>query len=97
MSRSNSVNGSNGAKFELLIDLGGLSDEDIPDRKVGLKLVVVVIGDEVLNGILREELAQLVAVLCRQGFVVGNNQGLTSGLGDNVVHHESLAVAPSRV
>ena len=48
---------------DLLIDRRCLGDVGVADRNVGLRLVVVVVRDEVLNGVLREELPQLVAEL----------------------------------
>ena len=63
-----------------------------PDRNVGLRLVVVVIGDEVLNGVLRKNSLSSCR-LCRQGFVVGQHQCGSAGLGDDVGHRERLAGA----
>ena len=68
---------------DLLVDRRRHNDVGIADRNVGLRLIVVVIGDEVLNGILGK-LPQLVAELRRQGFVVGQHQGRSAGLGDDV-------------
>ena len=78
---------------DLLVDRRRLGDVGVADRYVGLRLVIVVIGDEVLNGVLREELPQLVAELGRQGFVVGQHQRRPAGLGDHVGHRERLARA----
>ena len=42
---------------------------------VGLGLVVVVVADEVLHRVLREELLELAVELGRQGLVGGDDQG----------------------
>jgi hypothetical protein len=47
----------------VLVDLGVLLDERVGPRDVGLGLVVVVVGDEVLDGVVREELGELVREL----------------------------------
>ena len=70
-----------------------LGDVGVADRNVGLRLVVVVIGNEVLNGVLEEELPQLVAQLRRQRLVVSQHQSRSAGLGDDVGHRERLAGA----
>jgi hypothetical protein len=43
----------------VLVDLGVLLDEGVGARDVGLRLVVVVVGDEVLDGVVGEELGEL--------------------------------------
>ncbi len=66
-------------------------DEGIRARHIGFWLVVIVVGDEILNGVFREELFHLAVKLRRQGFVgrqhhrraleirnhVGNGKGFT--------------------
>src|SRR5439155_17451536 len=44
-------------------------------REVGLGLVVVVVGDEVLDAVLGEELPELVGELRRERLVRGDHQG----------------------
>ena len=61
--------------LQLGIDLHVLLDVLVLLREVGLGLVVVVVGDEVLDGVVREELAELGVELGRQGLVVGDHQG----------------------
>ena len=78
---------------DLLVDRRGLGDVGVADRNVGFRLVVVVIGNEVLNGVRGGELPQLVTELRRQSFVVGQHQRRTAGLGDDVGHREGLARA----
>jgi len=58
----------------LVVDRGVLLDVGVGLRKVGLWLVVVVVGDKVVNRVFREELVELVAKLCGKGLVVGDHQ-----------------------
>ena len=51
-----------------------LLDVEVGLRDVRLGLVVVVVGDEVLDRVVREELAELVAELRRQRLVVGDHE-----------------------
>ena len=55
--------------LHLLVERGVLLDVGVGLRDVRLGLVVVVVGDEVLHGVLREELPELVGELGRQGLV----------------------------
>ena len=48
---------------DLFVDRCRLGDVGVANRNVGLRLVVVVAGNEVLNGVLGEKLAQLVTEL----------------------------------
>jgi hypothetical protein len=55
--------------LDLLVERGVLLDVGVRLRDVGLGLVVVVVRDEVLDGVLREEVPQLVRELGRQRLV----------------------------
>ena len=59
---------------DLVVDGRVLLDVEVLRRDVGLGLVVVVVADEVLDRVVREELAELVAELGRQRLVVGDDQ-----------------------
>ncbi len=63
--------------LDLGVDRGVLLDEGVGLRDVRLGLVVVVVADEVLDGVVGHELAELVRQLCREGLVVGEHQGRT--------------------
>ena len=56
--------------FDLVVDRGVLLDEGVGLRHVGLGLVVVVVGDEVLDGVVGQQLAELVGQLRGQRLVV---------------------------
>ncbi len=69
------VGGRVAEAFNLLVDRGVLLDVGVSLRDVRLGLVVVVVGDEVLDGVLGEELAQLVGELGGKGLVGQHHQG----------------------
>ena len=78
---------------DLVVDGRVLLDVEVLRRDVGLGLVVVVVADEVLDRVVRQELAELVAELGGQRLVVGDDQrGLLHPL-DDVGHGEGLAGA----
>ena len=60
---------------------------------VRLRLVVVVVGDEVLDGVVREELPELVAELRRERLVVGDHQRGPLELLDDPGHRRGLPCA----
>ena len=78
---------------DLVVDEGVLFDVHILAGDVGLGLVVIVVGDEVLDGVVGEEFAELGAELGREGFVVGEDEGRAVAVGDDVGHGERLAGA----
>ena len=59
---------------DLLVDRRVLLDVEVPARDVGLGLVVVVVGDEVLDRVAREVRPELVAQLRGERLVVGHDQ-----------------------
>ena len=59
---------------DLLVDRGFLLDVGVTRRDVGLRLVVVVIADEVLDGVVRKEPPELLVELRRQRLVVRDDQ-----------------------
>ena len=73
---------------DLLVAAGILLDVRVRPGQVGLRLVVVEVADEVLHGVVREEVAELRVELGGQGLVVGQDQGrpvdLLDDLGDRV-------------
>ena len=70
-----------------------LVDEEVPLRDVGLRLVVVVVADEVLDRVLREELSKLAAELRGERLVVRDHQRRPLDLLDDGRHREGLAGA----
>ena len=70
-----------------------LLDVEVGLRHVRLRLVVVVVGDEVLDGVLREELAELVAELRGERLVVRDHERRPLQLLDDPRHRRRLAGA----
>ncbi len=62
-------------------------------RNIGLRLVIVVIRDEILDGVVGKEGPELGIELGRQCLVMGQDQGRTLGLLDDLGHGEGLARA----
>ena len=77
----------------LLVDIRFLLDVRVRGREIGLGLVVVVVADEVLDGVVREVLLELGAELGCQGLVVAHHQSRPLHLFDDVSHREGLAAA----
>ena len=78
---------------DLLVDGGVLLDEGVRVGDVGLRLIVVVVGDEILHRVVGEELPELGAQLGGQRLVVGQHQGGALDLLDDLGHGEGLARA----
>ncbi len=78
---------------DLLVDGGFLLDIGVGARDVGLGLVVVVIGDEILHRVVGEERAELAIELRRQGLVGGEDEGGALGLLDHMRHGEGFSRA----
>ena len=70
-----------------------LLDVEVGLRDVRLRLVVVVVGDEVLDGVRREELAELVAELRGERLVVRDHERRPADLLDRPRHRRRLAGA----
>ena len=80
---------------DLVVDRGVLLDIEVLRRDVGLRLVVVVVADEVLDRVVREELPELVAELGGEGLVVGDHQRRALDPLDHPGHRERLS-SPGR-
>ena len=78
---------------DLLVDGRFLLDIGVGARDVGLGLVVVVIGDEILDRVLREERLELAVELGGEGLVGGKHQGRTLRRLDHLGHRVGLARA----
>ena len=78
---------------DLVVDRRFLLDVGVAGRDVGLGLVVVVVADEVLDGVVGEEPPELLVELRRQRLVVGHHQGRAVHPGDDLGHGEGLAGA----
>jgi hypothetical protein len=75
------------------VDGGVFFDVEVGLGDVGFRLVIVVVGDEILHRVVREKLLELPVELGRQGLVGGQDQGGQVHLGDDVGHGKGLAGA----
>ncbi len=78
---------------DLLVDRRVLLDVEVPARNVRLGLVVVVIRDEVLDRVVREERPEFVAELGGERLVVGHDERRLLQLGNRGGHRHRLAGA----
>ena len=78
---------------DLLVDRGVFFDVDVALRDVGFGLVVVVVADEVVDGVVGEEFLEFAVELGGQGLVVRHHQRGPLLLLDDVGHGEGLAGA----
>ena len=79
--------------LDVVVDRRILLDVRVGRGHVCLGLVVVVVGDEVLDGVVREEIAHLSVELCGQCLVGSEHQGGPSDLLDDLRHRERLSGA----
>ena len=73
-----------------VVDRHVLLDVGIRVDDVGLGLVVVVVGDEELDGVIREELPELGVELGRERLVVAHHERRTSPVLDDVGHRKRV-------
>ncbi len=78
---------------DLLVDRRFLFDIGIGLRDIGFRLVVVVVGDEVMDGRIREELLEFPVELGGEGLVMRNDERRLVELRDDIGHRERLARA----
>ena len=78
---------------DLLVDARGLLDVGVGARDVGFRLVIVVVADEVLDGVVGEERLELAVELGRQDLVRRQHDRRALHLRDDVRHGEGLARA----
>jgi len=79
--------------LDLLVDRGILLNVRVARRHVRLGLVVIVVADEVFDGIVREEVFELGVELRGEGLVVREDQHRAVEPGDDIGHREGLAGA----
>ena len=77
--------------FNFVIDGRILFDIGIGCRNVGLRLIVIIIGNKVFNGAVRKEFPELRTQLCSQGFIVRNDQRGALNLFDDGGHGVGFA------
>ena len=77
--------------FNTVIDSEVFFNIGVGACNVGLRLIVVIIGDEILNGVVGKEGFKLLKKLSRKGFVVSEDEGGLTGIGNDICHGEGLA------
>ena len=87
------VRGAEAEAVDLVVDGRFLGDVGVRGGDEGFGLVVVVVADEVLDGVAGEEAAEFLVELGGQGLVVGDDQDRPVDPGDEVGHGEGLAGA----
>ena len=78
---------------DLLVQRGFLLDIGVGARDIGLGLVIIVIRDEILDRVLREEALHLAVELRGQGLVRRENDRRAPGALDDMRHRKGLARA----
>ena len=81
----------------LVVDGGIFFDVGVAGGYVGFRLVVVVVGNKVFNGIFRKKLFELSVELCRQGFVGRQNQRRSAGAMESADDAQQRLPAPCRM
>ena len=87
--------GSQAEAVDLLVDVSVLLDIQVVLGDVRLWLIVIVVGDEVLDGVVREELSKFGVELSGQRLVVGQDQRRLLHLLDHLRYDVRLAGAGS--
>jgi hypothetical protein len=95
--RQQGMGGGVAQLVEVVVDRRVLLDVGVGGGEIRLRLVVVVVGDEVLDGVLGEELAELVAELGRQRLVVRDHERGPLHALDDPGHRERLARAGAEI
>ena len=81
LARHQGGGGSQAQALDLLVDVGLFFDVQVVAGDVGFRLVVIVVGDEVFDRVLGEELLELGVQLGSQGLVVRHHQRRASAAG----------------
>ena len=77
--------------FDVFVDGGVFFDEGVRSGDVGFRLVVVVVGNEVFDGVVREEFAHFAVKLGSESFVRREDERGALRAGDDVRHGEGFA------
>ena len=79
--------------FNLIVDGAVLLNIGVGAGNVRLRLIVVVIAHKIFHRVVGEKAFKFGTQLCRQGLIVGENQGRPVEPGDDVCHGEGLTGA----
>ncbi len=78
---------------DLLVDRGFLLDIGVGARHIGFRLVVIVVGDEIFDRVVRKEARELAIELGGERLVGRENERRALGVLDDMRHGEGLARA----
>ena len=76
--------------FDVLVDRRIFLDKQIPLGNVSFRLVIIVITDEILDGIIREKLPELTVQLRRQRFIGRKNDSRPTEARNHIGHRIRL-------
>ena len=79
--------------IQLAVHIGILFNISIRGRDIGFRLIIIVIADEKLHRVVGEKLPKFRAKLGGQRFIVGQHQGRSLHLLDDIGHSEGFARA----
>ena len=79
--------------FDMVVDRGVFFDVQVRGGNIGLGLVIVVVGNEIFDGVGRKELAELAVELGREGLVGRHHQRWPLHLFNDIGDGEGLARA----
>lgn len=85
--------GGEAQAVELVVAGGVFFDVDVTLGDVGLGLIIVIIADEVFDGVFGEELAEFFIELCGEGLVVRDDESGFFEPLDDVGHGEGFSAA----
>ncbi len=85
--------GTQAKPLQLLVDRAVLFDEEILSGQIGFGLIVVIVGDEVFDVIVRKKTFEFAVELRGQCFVVRHNQCGLTRLFDHLCHRIGFAAA----
>src|SRR5256885_6536545 len=83
--------GAHAEFVEFVVDGGFFFDVDVGGGDIGFRLIEIVVADEILDGIFREKVFELVIELRGEGFVVRENERGAVGAGDDAGHGKRFA------
>ena len=78
----------NAQAFEIVVHGGVFFDVSIRRGNVGFGLIIVVVADEIFDGVFGEKMFELGVKLCGERFVVRNDERRTLQSRDDVCHRE---------
>ena len=85
--------GAHAQLVQLVVDRGLLFDVGVRRREIGFRQVVIVVADEVFDGVLRKEILEFVIELRSERLIVREDNRRAVRGGDHFGHRECLAGA----